>query len=54
MSHSIFSFITFFHVIFKISQFKNIKINLHQSRAGIGNKLNIHKFIEIIAQIIKK
>ena len=26
--------------------------NLHQSSAGIGNKLNTHKFIEIIAHII--
>jgi hypothetical protein len=30
------------------------KKNLPQSRAGIGSKLNIHKFIEIIAVIIDK
>jgi hypothetical protein len=28
--------------------------NLHQSNAGIGSKLNTHKFIEIIAAIINK
>jgi hypothetical protein len=30
-----------------------INTNLHQSRAGIGSKLNTHKFILIIAQIIR-
>jgi hypothetical protein len=30
-----------------------IKINLHQSNAGIGNKLKIPRFIEIIAHKIR-
>jgi hypothetical protein len=29
-----------------------ININLHQSNAGIGNKLKTHKFIDITAHII--
>jgi hypothetical protein len=33
-------------------QFKSIIKNLHQSSAGIGNKLKIHKFMLIIAHII--
>jgi hypothetical protein len=44
----------FFQKIFFQILFKTINKNLHQSRAGIGNKLKTHKFIEIIAQIITK
>jgi hypothetical protein len=51
---SVFSLIAFLQNIFFINQFTVIKRNLHPSRAGIGNKLNTHKFIEIIAQIINK
>ena len=46
--------IKFFQKIFFQILFKTINKNLHQSRAGIGNKLKTHKFIEIIAQIITK
>jgi hypothetical protein len=35
-------------------QFIVININLQPSRAGIGSKLNTHKFIEIIAHITNK
>jgi hypothetical protein len=53
MIHSIFSFIAFFQKIFCIKPLITIKINLHQSKAGIGNRLKTHKFILMIAQIIK-
>ena len=46
--------IKFFQKIFFQILFKTINKNLHQSRAGIGNKLKTHKFIEMIAQIITK
>ncbi len=36
---------------FLITEFIIINTNLHQSKAGIGNKLNTHKFMLIIAQI---
>jgi len=52
INHSIFSFITFFQVIAFIKPLIVMKINLHQSNAGIGSKLKTHKFILIIAQII--
>ena len=48
---SVFSLIAFFQNIFWINQFIAISKNLHQSKAGIGNKLKTHKFILIIAQI---
>jgi hypothetical protein len=51
--HSNHSLIAFFQNIFKINPFIIININLPQSRAGIGNKLNTPKFMLIIAQIIK-
>jgi hypothetical protein len=40
--------------IFLINQLIVIKINLPPSNAGIGSKLNTHKFILIIAVIINK
>jgi hypothetical protein len=51
--HSILSDIAFLPKIFFIIEFIVINKNLHQSKAGIGNKLNTHKFIEIIAHIIR-
>jgi hypothetical protein len=42
--------IIFFQNNFSIIQFRKINKNLHQSRAGIGSKLKIQRFIEIIAQ----
>ena len=52
MIHSKVSPIVFFHKISFVIEFIIIIKNLHQSKAGIGNKLNIHKLIEMIAQII--
>jgi hypothetical protein len=54
INHSTFSLIAFFQKMAFISQFVFIRKNLHQSRAGIGNKLKTHKFILKIAQIINK
>jgi len=45
--------ILFFEILFNNVFIVSIK-NLHQSRAGIGNKFNIHKLTEIIAVIILK
>ncbi|MDR0771957.1 MAG: hypothetical protein LBF15_02685 [Candidatus Peribacteria bacterium] len=39
---------------FSIVEFIKMNKNLHQSRAGIGSKLNTHKLMEIIAQNIAK
>ncbi|MBT3726184.1 hypothetical protein HOG21_00320 [bacterium] len=50
--HSVFSLIAFLQNIFSIKPFIVIKINLHQSRAGIGNRLKTHRLIDIIAQSI--
>jgi hypothetical protein len=47
------NFILFQNIFFKIVFIVNKK-NLHQSRAGIGRRLKIHKLIEIIAVIIDK
>ena len=52
--HSVFSLIAFLQNIFLINQFTVINKNLHQSRAGIGSRLNTHKLIDIIAQITSK
>jgi hypothetical protein len=51
---SVVPFMNFFPKTFSIVEFIKINRNLHQSRAGIGSKLNTHKLIEIIAQNMAK
>jgi hypothetical protein len=46
------SLTAFFQNIFENSELIEISKNLHQSRAGIGNKLKTQRFIDIIAHII--
>jgi len=52
MRVSIFQLIVFFQNKVFVIKLININKNLHQSRAGIGRRLKIQRFIEIIAQII--
>jgi hypothetical protein len=46
------SLTAFFQSILENSELIEINKNLHQSRAGIGNRLNTQRLIEIIAHII--